>query len=160
MKIRHAKESDIDELTKIEAVSYPAAEGASKKSISERVEAFPKHFWILEDEGYIKAFINGMVTNETNLTDAMYDNAYMHNNNGEWQMIFSVVTDPKFRGQGYAGTLMKQVIKDTKKQGSKGIVLTCKEHLLGFYGGFGFQNEGVSESTHGDVMWYQMRMTF
>lgn len=89
-----------------------------------------------------------------------YDNANLHDEYGEWQMIFSVVTDPGYRGQGYATMLMKQVIEDAKKQGREGIVLTCKEHLLGFYGSFGFQNEGVSESTHGDVMWYQMRMSF
>lgn len=42
----------------------------------------------------------------------------------------------------------------------KGIVLTCKERLIGFYAQFGFVDEGVSVSTHGDVVWHQMRLTF
>ena len=44
--------------------------------------------------------------------------------------------------------------------GRKGIVLTCKERLIGFYAQFGFVDEGVSVSTHGDVVWHQMRLTF
>lgn len=160
MQIRHALPNDLAELTRIEAVSYPQAEGASKESIENRMSVFPECFWILEEEGNIRAFINGMATNEPDLIDEMYDDAKMHDYNGQWQMIFSVVTDPNFRGKGYASILMKQVIEDSKKHGRKGIVLTCKDHLLKFYGSFGFHNEGLSQSTHGDVQWYQMRLTF
>ena len=39
-------------------------------------------------------------------------------------------------------------------------MLTCKERLIGFYARFGFVDEGVSASTHGDVVWHQMRLTF
>ena len=39
----------------------------------------------------------------------------------------------------------------------KGIVLTCKEHLIPFYSEFGFVDEGISSSTHGNVLWHQMR---
>ena len=39
-------------------------------------------------------------------------------------------------------------------------MLTCKERLIGFYAQFGFVDEGVSVSTHGDVVWHQMRLTF
>ena len=45
-------------------------------------------------------------------------------------------------------------------QGRKGLVLTCKEKLLHYYAKFGFVNEGVSASTHGGVVWYQMRLRF
>ena len=160
MRIRHAVEDDIDELARIELLSYPQLEAASKESIRKRIAAFPNYFWILENEGDILAFINGMVTDEANLIDEMYDNVSMHHTNGAWQMIFSVVTEPKHRGNGYASMIMEQVIADAKKKGRKGIVLTCKEPLLKFYNKFGFKNEGVSQSTHGNVMWYQMRLTF
>ena len=39
-------------------------------------------------------------------------------------------------------------------------VLTCKEALVHYYAKFGFVNEGVSGSTHGGVVWYQMRLKF
>lgn len=45
-------------------------------------------------------------------------------------------------------------------QGRRGLVLTCKDRLVHYYAKFGFVSEGVSASTHGGVVWYQMRLTF
>lgn len=160
MYIRHATMQDIEKMSRIETLSYPSAEGASKESIAKRVAAFPTHFWLLEEGGRILAFINGMVTKQPDLTDDMYDYADLHEEDGDWQMIFSVVTAPESRGKGYASVLMRQVIQDCKEQSRKGIVLTCKEQLQAFYAKFGFENEGISVSTHGDARWYQMRLTF
>ena len=53
-----------------------------------------------------------------------------------------------------------QAIADARAQGRKGLVLTCKEALVHYYAKFGFVNEGVSGSTHGGVVWYQMRLKF
>ena len=75
-------------------------------------------------------------------------------------MIFSVVTAPAHRHEGCASRVLHQVCADAKAAGRKGIVLTCKERLIGFYAQFGFVDEGVSVSTHGDVVWHQMRLTF
>ncbi|WP_054740391.1 GNAT family N-acetyltransferase [Cellulosilyticum ruminicola] len=159
MNIRHATQNDLAALAVIEAASYPSAEGASKESIKERIEHFSDCFWILEDENKeIVSFINGMLTDKENLIDEMYENPLMHDKNGKWLMIFSVVTDPKYRGKGYASRVMKRVIEDMQMEDRTGIVLTCKEKLIGFYGQFGFKNEGISVSTHGDVVWYQMRL--
>lgn len=159
MKIRHAKIEDLDILAEIEALSYPKAEGASKESIKGRLEYFSDCFWILEnDDKEVVSFINGMLTDRENLTDDMYDQPETHEKDGDWLMIFSVVTAPAYRGNGHAGFLMKQVIEDLKAEKRKGIVLTCKEKLLGFYSQFGFVDEGISTSTHGDAVWYQMRM--
>ena len=49
---------------------------------------------------------------------------------------------------------------DARAQGRRGLVLTCKDRLVHYYAKFGFVSEGVSESTHGGVVWYQMRLTF
>lgn len=160
MKIRHATLDDLNTLADIEAASYPAEEGASLESIRERLRHFARHFWVLEDQGEICAFVNGMVTDQPDLNDEMYANPQMHDDNGAWQMIFSVVTAPNHRKKGYAARLLEQMIEDCRAQQRKGIVLTCKENLLDFYGRFGFVNEGVSGSTHGNAAWYQMRRVF
>ena len=34
------------------------------------------------------------------------------------------------------------------------------DKLIHYYAKFGFVNEGVSQSVHGNVVWYQMRLTF
>ena len=93
------------------------------------------------------------------LTDDMYENASLHDESGAWQMIFGVNTVPSHRRQGHAGLLIRQSIEDAKTQHRKGLVLTCKEALIHYYASFGFKNEGISESVHGNVTWYQMRLT-
>ena len=106
------------------------------------------------------AFVDGMVTDQADLTDEMYEKGELHNENGAWQMIFGVNTIPSCRKKGYAGELIKAAIEDARKQGRKGLVLTCKDKLIHYYAKFGFVNEGVSQSVHGNVVWYQMRLTF
>ena len=101
-----------------------------------------------------------MVTDKADLYDDLYAQATLHNENGAWQMIFGVNTLPEYRRQGVAAALLKQAIADAKAQGRKGLVLTCKDKLVHYYAKFGFVSEGVSESTHGGVVWYQMRLTF
>ena len=161
MNIRNGRISDVDELTAIEAECFPAAEAAERKSFEDRLKHYADHFWILEDDnGKIISFVNGMVTDEEHLTDKMYENASMHNENGAWQMIFGVNTLPEYRKNGYAEAVLRNVISDAKKQGRKGLVLTCKEKLIHFYGKLGFVDEGVSDSEHGGVVWHEMRLTF
>ena len=161
MNIRNGRISDVDELTAIEAECFPAAEAAERKSFEDRLKHYADHFWILEDDnGKIISFVNGMVTDEEHLTDKMYENASMHNENGVWQMIFGVDTLPKYRKNGYAEAVLRNVISDAKEQGRKGLVLTCKEKLIHFYGKLGFVDEGVSDSEHGGVVWHEMRLTF
>ena len=161
MNIRNGRISDVDELTAIEAECFPATEAAERKSFEERLEYYSDHFWILEDDnGKIISFVNGMVTDEEHLTDKMYENASMHDENGAWQMIFGVNTLPKYRKNGYAEAVLRNVISDAKEQSRKGLVLTCKEKLIHFYGKLGFVDEGVSDSEHGGVVWHEMRLTF
>lgn len=161
MNIRNGRISDVDELTAIEAECFPAAEAAERKSFEDRLNYYADHFWILEDDnGKIISFVNGMVTDEEHLTDKMYENASMHDENGTWQMIFGVNTLPKYRKNGYAEAVLRNVISDAKEQSRKGLVLTCKEKLIHFYGKLGFVDEGVSDSEHGGVVWHEMRLTF
>lgn len=67
MSIRHAVPADVDTLADIEAASYPPAEGASRQSIAGRVAVYPDHFWLLEEDGGVKAFVNGLVTDQPTL---------------------------------------------------------------------------------------------
>ena len=90
----------------------------------------------------------------------MYENPYLHNSEGKWQMIFGVNTLPDYRKRGYAGKLINELIEDARAGKRKGVVLTCKNTLVSYYSKFGFKNEGVSESTHGGVVWYEMRLIF
>ena len=161
MEIRTATLKDLDAVSAVEAACFPAAEAATEEEFVERVRHYGNHFWLLHDAGKLIAFVDGFVTDEPDLTDEMYENAAMHNESGAWQMIFGVNTLPEYRRHGYAGTLLRRAIDDAKQQGRKGLVLTCKERLIPYYSKFGFKDEGVSDkSTHGNVVWHQMRLVF
>ena len=161
MEIRTATMADLDMIAVVEAECFPAAEAATKEEFAERIQYYGDHFWLLFDEDKLVAFVDGFVTNEADLTDEMYAKASMHEEDGAWQMIFGVNTIPAYRKRGLAGKLIERAIEDAREQGRKGLVLTCKDHLVHYYAKFGFENEGVSEnSTHGDAVWNQMRLTF
>lgn len=160
MEIRYATLNDLEAISAVEAECFPAAEAATKESFKDRLEQYPRHFWLLFDGDRLVSFVDGMVTDEADLTDEMYENAAMHDENGAWQMIFGVNTIPSYRKQGCAELLLRRAIEDSKAQGRKGLVLTCKDKLVRYYEKFGFVNEGISESTHGGVVWYKLRLTF
>lgn len=161
MDIRYATIEDIKAITAVETECFPPAEAATEKEFIERVRYYGNHFWLMFEQEKLIAFVDGFATDEPDLTDEMYENASMHNENGAWQMIFGVNTLPTYRKYGYAGKLIRRAIEDAKQQGRKGLVLTCKDKLVPYYAKFGFQDEGVTDkSTHGNVVWHQMRLTF
>ena len=153
-KIRQGNIEDAEALADVETACFPPAEAATAEEIAARLSVYPSHFFLLYADGILTGFIDGMVTNEKDLRDEMYAEA------GDWQMIFGLNTLPSYRRLGLAGRLIEAMKEDAKKQGRKGIVLTCKEELIHYYAKFGFENEGKSNSSHGNVTWYQMRLTF
>lgn len=160
MEIRTATMADLPRVAAVEAACFPAAEAATEADFAARLAVYPNHFWLLEQDGELISFINGMVSDEPDLRDEMYADASLHDEAGAWQMIFGVNTMPQYRRRGMAARVMERVIADAKAQGRKGCVLTCKDPLVHYYETFGFRNEGVSSSTHGGVVWYAMRLTF
>lgn len=161
MLIRTASILDLDAVAAVEAECFPAAEAAPREAFAQRLLYYGDHFWLLFEDNRLVSFVDGFVTNHTDLTDEMYANAQMHDESGKWQMIFGVATLPACRRRGYAGALLRRVIETAREQRRLGLVLTCKEHMINYYAGFGFQNEGVSAgSVHGGAIWNQMRLTF
>lgn len=160
MQIRTATLEDLDAVTAVEAACFPAAEAATRDEFAARLAVYPNHFWLLEEDGRLVSFINGLVSDEPTIRDEMFADAAFHNEQGAWQMVFGVNTLPEYRRRGLAGEVMKRVIADARSQGRKGCVLTCKDRLVHYYETFGYRSEGVSASTHGGAVWYDMRLTF
>lgn len=86
----------------------PKVEAASEDDFRNRLRVYPNHFWLLEDDKTLVGFVNGMVTDEAMLSDEMYKNADLHNENGQWQMIFGVNTIPEYRRQGCAEKIINK----------------------------------------------------
>lgn len=71
IKIIQASPADLDAVTAVEAVCFPAAEAAGRQSFAHRLAAFPESFFLAVHDGQIIGFINGCVTNETTIRDEM-----------------------------------------------------------------------------------------
>ena len=161
MLIRTATIEDLDAVTAVEAECFPPAEAATREEFEGRLRTYGDHFWLMFEDEKLVSFVDGFVTDQKDLTDEMYEKAEMHDENGKWQMIFGVNTIPSCRKKGYAGMLIERAIADAREQGRIGLVLTCKDRLVHYYAKFGFVDEGISEqSTHGNAVWHQMRLTF
>ena len=104
MNIRTATLQDIDQIAAVEKECFPAAEAATKEEFEQRLSHYADHFWLMFEDDKLIAFVDGMVTDQEDLT--------------------------------------------------------CKDRLVHYYAKFGFENEGVSESMHGNVVWNQMRLKF
>ena len=60
--VRAFRQDDLDSITEIEAVCFPAAEAASRDSFKERIAAFPESFLVAEVGGRLVGYINGCAT--------------------------------------------------------------------------------------------------
>ena len=160
LTLRHAVMADLPAIAAVEAACFPPAEAASEADFAARLAVYPGHFWLLWEGDRLVSFVNGMTTDEPDLRDEMYQNAALHQPDGAWQMIFGVNTLPDCRRKGYAARALQAAIDDARAAGRKGLVLTCKDHMVHYYAKFGFVEEGMSGSTHGGAAWHQMRLTF
>ncbi len=158
--IRTATSDDIDILVDIESKSFPAAEMATRESFAARLAVFPDDFLLLFKDGVPVGLIDGMCTDQPTISDDMFENAALHKPNGRYQSVFGLAVSPDFRGQGCASALMRAFIEKARQEGRDGVILTCKEHLIGFYERFGFREMGVSQSVHGGAVWHDMTLLF
>lgn len=155
-QIRKVKPEDLNELSIIEEICFPPAEAASKESIKQRIATFPNSFYVATIDDKIVGFINGGITNEKAIFDELYTDSSLHLLDGEYQSIFGIMVLPEYRNMHIPTALMNHLIQQSKANHKKGLILTCKENLIPYYERFGYQNQGVSKSVHGGVVWYDM----
>ncbi len=160
MYIRTATMQDLEQIAQIEQECFPAAEAADRHAFENRIYHFSDSFFVLEKDGVLCGFINGSVTDRTTIADEMYENAALHDPNGAYQAVFGLDVLPQYQKQGLAKALMEHLIAQSKLRGRKGVILTCKETLIPFYEQFGFVCKGISDSTHGNAVWYDMQLKF
>lgn len=156
MNIRLATKEDLNEIIKIESICFPEAEAAKESDFQKRFDAFKENFIIAEDNGKIIGFINGCTTDLPELPDELQ----LHKKHGDYQTIFGLDVLPDYRRNGVAAQLMNYFIELSKERGKKGMVLTCKIHLIHYYEKFGFKHQGVSASEHGGAVWNDMVLIF
>lgn len=159
--IRPVTMNDLQAVTLVEATCFPSAEAADLESFRTRIATFPESFFVAETtDGEIIGFINGCVTDRPILEDELYHDTSLHKPEGDYQTIFGLDVMPAYQRQGIAADLMNYMIEKTKERKKKGLILTCKDHLIHYYEKFGYQHQGISDSTHGGATWNDMLLIF
>ena len=154
------EEADIAELAQLEACCFPKEEAADEAALRRRAKAFPESFLVMKKDGVIIGMINGCVSNQHMICDAMYEDESLHDPCGAYQTVFGLDVHPAHQHQGYAKELMNALIRVAQEAQRTGMVLTCKKQLVPFYEQFGYCNMGVSASVHGGAEWYDMLLCF
>lgn len=83
MFIRNAVLEDAHKLADVERRCFPEAEAATIDELEDRLKFYANHFWLMFDGDRLIAFVDGMVTNERDLADEMYENAALHDESGD-----------------------------------------------------------------------------
>lgn len=154
--IRRVRPGDVDGVAYVESACFPAAEAAGWDALNNRIQAFPDSFFVAEEDGRIIGFINGAVTDSRVIRDEMFEDIHFHNPEGAYQSIFGLDVLPEYQRRGIAGDLMKHLIEEAGICHRKGLILTCKDRLIPYYEKFGYRSLGLSESVHGNAVWYDM----
>lgn len=154
--ILNAVPEDLDEIANLEADCFPPAEAATKESFRQRITRFPESFFVAKLDGKIIGVVNGCITNSDVLYDAMFHDDKEHVMDGKYQTVFGLLVHPEYQRKGIAALLLRHLIEVSRKRGKKAVILTCKDRLIHYYEKFGFVNKGISGSSHGGAVWYDM----
>lgn len=160
MKIRQAEKKDLPDLIEIEKICFPPEEAADADAVTKRFLTFGENFFVAEEADRVVGFINGAATEQPLLLDELYHDVSLHQVKGAYQTVFGLDVLPEYRKCGIGEKLLLHFIRTALKRGKKGVILTCKDHLVHFYEKAGFRCMGVSASTHGGAKWNDMLLLF
>lgn len=156
LSIRQGRPEDLEECFILESKTFPEEEAACRENIEIRLKRFADGFIVGELGGKIVAHINSGSTNKEDITDEEFKALIGHEDDGKNIVIFSVAVDPKHQRKGIASLMMEDFVKRSKELNKEKILLLCKENLMGMYEGMGYKKIGISASTHGGAVWYEM----
>lgn len=158
IEIRKAEMADLGSIIEVENLCFPKEETATEEAFLYRIQAFEESFYVAVHDDVIVGLINGAITKLSSICDELYEADGGHDPKGTNQTIFGLAVHSHFQKQGIAAQLMEHLIQVSRATGRKKMILTCKDHLIHYYEKFGYENKGVSASTHGGAVWYDMVM--
>ena len=145
----------------LEAICFPPGVADSFEHVMDRYHAAPNLFYVAvsRDTEKVVAMLDGIATDENRFRDAFFEDASLHQGEGENVMLTGLSVLPGFRNQGIARGLMELLLKKEKENGRKMAFLTCEENKIAMYSRMGFVERGLSDSVLGGQVWYEMTCT-
>ena len=155
--IRQANVADAHICSLIENTVFLASEAATFDQIETRIMQFSEGFLVAENENGVVGFINTGNTHKKDISDEALKSLIGHDPAGAYVVIFSLAVLPAWQGHGIAKRLIQAITENAKHRRKAALLLLCKDHLVAFYEHLGFENTGISASTHGGACWHQMQ---
>lgn len=156
MNIRFAQPKDMKEIYTTELLTFPPQEAAPPETYPYRLNHFPNYFFVAESDDRVVAFLSGRPVAGGGIKDEMYHNEPYPR--GFAFALLSVAVNPEFQGNGFGIALVRRAITAARNMNRECIILACKEDKIGFYKKAGFYENGLSQSSHGGAVWYDMKM--
>ena len=154
---RPPKEDDIDQIMQIENAGFTADEAASKSAMMDRILTISDSFIVAVNEKDCPiGYVVGPIIFKRYLSDDLFESTCPNQPFGGYQSILSLAVAPDYRNCQIANKLLSALEEKCRLQNRKGITLTCLESLVPYYKKHGYQLEGLSESQHAGVAWYNM----
>lgn len=160
LTLRHVQSTDLDQLLLIEKESFTEEEAATRQVFIERIRFIPDTFIVAEQNDTVIGYVNGPIIDLPYITDDLFTEIQPNPISGGYQSILGLAVSDQARGRGIAKKLLDKLDDLAVRHDRKAITLTCKKELIPFYEKFGFVNEGVSESQHGGIRWYNLLKRF
>lgn len=154
--IRHVKLEDLPQLIAIENLSFSPDSAATKEAFQSRIQFISDSFFVAEVNDKVVGLINGPVISQPFITDDLFATIQPNPEQGGHQSILGLAVHPDFRSQGIASMLLQKIEAKAKSQQRETVTLTCTEDLVDYYEARGYQNCGVSQSSHGGEIWYNL----
>ena len=126
--------------------------------MKERIAAAPELFLAAVDKetGKLAGFLNGLSTEESSFRDEFFTDITLYDPDGKNIMLLGLDVLPEYRGQGLAREIVYQYQRREQEKGRKALLLTCLDSKVEMYQKFGFQDEGIANSTWGGEEWHEM----
>ncbi|MBP1043379.1 GNAT family N-acetyltransferase [Vagococcus sp. BWB3-3] len=155
--INHPKLADLATIMTIERAGFSAEEAATEGAMAERITLINDTFVVARNEkAEVIGYVVGPAFDQRYLTDDLYDELTPNDPQAPYQTVLSLAVAPDYHGQGLGSLLLSRLAEIAKAQHRQAITLTCLAELVPFYEKNGYQNEGISDSTHAGEIWYNM----
>jgi ribosomal protein S18 acetylase RimI-like enzyme len=159
MNIRPVRKEDLEQLIVLENAGFTPEEAATRQAFINRIETIFDTFLVAEDRDKIVGYVNGPVIPVPFITDDLFETTKANPDNGGYQSILGIVVAPDYQGKGMAGELLCAFENQAREKARSTMTLTCRQSLIPFYEKNGYVNQGIAESQHGGIQWFNMDKT-
>ncbi len=146
--------NQIKALTELEHRCFPPEMAASYEKLKWRFENFPNLIYCMAIDHKIIAAVIGRAVELDVFDDRIYEVNDLKR--GNIFAITSIMCDEEYRGMHLTTRLVNHALTDVANNGFVKATLACEKENIGYYMRFGFENKGVSKSSHGNALWYDM----